>query len=252
MNTLKKQLKEFHHKKEIIPDENKIRITINQSKIAFYNSAKDRTSTYFEFLYQQGNIIQKKWWIIQFLILVVAWIIIYFENSNYLVQRSMGVLAPLFVILIIPELWKNRSTNSMEIEGAAFYSLRQIYIARILLFAIVDITLLSAFWIITAFTTTMKIDEILIQFLLPLIVTCCICFRTLCSKYLTSEYATISLSMLWSAIWIFIILKDDIYMIISTPIWIGITCCSFVYLIYVIRKLLKECEIYWEVNILWN
>lgn len=36
----------------------------------------------------------------------------------------MGVASSLFVILMIPELWKNRSCGCMEIEAASCYSLR--------------------------------------------------------------------------------------------------------------------------------
>ena len=50
------------------------------------------------------------------------------------IQRSMGVIASLFVILIIPELWKNRTFQCMEIEASSYYSLRQVYAARMLLF----------------------------------------------------------------------------------------------------------------------
>lgn len=57
----------------------------------------------------------------------------------------MGAAAPLFALLILPELWKNQSSHTLEIECTTCYSLRQIYGARIFLFALVDITLLSIF-----------------------------------------------------------------------------------------------------------
>mgnify|MGYP006990195710 CR=1 FL=1 len=49
-------------------------------------------------------------------------------------QRILGVVASLFIILIIPELWKNQTYQSMEIEATSYYSLRQIYAARMSLF----------------------------------------------------------------------------------------------------------------------
>ena len=51
----------------------------------------------------------------------------------------MGVVATLFVILIIPELWKNRSCECMEIEATSYYSLKQVYATRMLLFGVTDV-----------------------------------------------------------------------------------------------------------------
>lgn len=58
----------------------------------------------------------------------------------------MGTLAPLFVVLVLPELWKNRSSGALEIECTAYYSLRQIYAARMVLFGLVDLALLTLFF----------------------------------------------------------------------------------------------------------
>lgn len=73
-----------------------------------------------EFLIQQGAYIRKRWWFLQFLTLILLWWIMYSAEGNYYVERSMGVFAPVFVILLIPEFWKNRSSGSEEVEGAAF------------------------------------------------------------------------------------------------------------------------------------
>ena len=66
----------------------------------------------------------------------------------------MGILAPSFVILILPELWKNRSNGAMEVEGATFFSIKNIYAARMLLFGMVDVCLLSVFLITSTFVVT--------------------------------------------------------------------------------------------------
>lgn len=252
MKLLEKQLKEYGKRVIINSDQNHIMQTVICSKEVFYNSLKRQHTSYFEFLYQQAGYIRKRWWIYQILILMLTWIIISETDSSYVIQRSMGVLAPVFVILIVPELWKNRTSSSMEIEGTAFYSLRQIYAARMLLFAFIDVLLLGIFNGMVLITTDIKIDEMLIHFILPLAVTCCICFRTLCSRYLFAEYYAVTLSIFWVAIWTLLVLNESIYSVISMPLWIGMICLAVLYLVYVIRKVLKECENYWEVNITWN
>lgn len=252
MKSLEEQLKEYRMKTVITPQENKVEQTVVQSKKVFYEKSQERKSSYFEFLYQQAGYIQKRWWIFQMCILLVLWWVIHSAESNFYVERSMGVLAAVFVIMVIPELWKNRRFSSMEIEGAAFFSLQQIYTARMFLFAIVDVLLLSVFWGIVSFTVEMKVSEMLLQFFLPMVVTCCICFRTLCSRHWSSEYCAVALSILWVAVWALIILKDSIYTAISVPAWIGISCFAVIYLAYAVGRVLKSCGDYWEVNISWN
>ena len=57
--------------------------------------------------------------------------------SNYTLDikdmmRIMGISATIFVVLIVPEIWKNRRNGAIEIEQASYYTLRQICTARML------------------------------------------------------------------------------------------------------------------------
>ena len=60
--------------------------------------------------------------------------------------RILGILSIVFADLIIPEIWKNQRYSVMEVEGAAFYTLRQICAARILMFAAVDLLMVTVFF----------------------------------------------------------------------------------------------------------
>lgn len=251
MKSLEEQLKDYS-RMTVEPDETKIKHTLEQSKKVFYESLENQTSPYFAFIYQQAGYIKKRWWVLQLFLLLLLWWIIYGERDEAFIQRCMGVLAPAFIILVIPELWKNRSFGAMEVEGAAYYSLRQIYAARMLIFTAVDGTLLGAFTGVMFLTTSIKMEEMLLQFFLPMIVTCCICLRTLYSKYITSEYFAVSLSLLWITVWIFVVLQDSVFREVSVPIWIGIYCVAILYFIYAVRRAVRESENYWEVAVQWN
>ena len=55
--------------------------------------------------------------------------------SNYTsdikdMMRIMGISATIFVVLIVPEIWKNRRNGAIEIEQASYYTLRQICTAE--------------------------------------------------------------------------------------------------------------------------
>lgn len=229
--------------------EESIQKTIQMSKAAFYASEQDRIMPYYEFLLAQFKIIQKRWWGFQFLILLLFWISFRFSVEMEAVQRSMGVTASLFIILVIPELWKNRNSQSMEIEAASYYSLRQIYAARMTLFGIVDVGLITLFCGLASATLNLAMSELLTQFLFPMVVTACICFGFLCSKHYFSEFAAIGMCTIWSVLWWALILNEAIYTWITMPVWIGLIGIGLAFLAFTIHRVLNSCNIYWEVNL---
>lgn len=213
---------------------------------------KESRLSYLEFLYQQSRYIRKRWWVLQAVILIFLWMILEYCNSGYYVQRCMGTAASFLAILLIPELWKNRSCGSMEIEGTSRYSLRQIYAARMVLFAFVDIILLSVFVIAATQTELLSAQAVLFHFLLPFNVTCCICFRTLCSLKFGSEQMALLFCFVWVAVWLLFGVNQPVYEVISMPVLGGLIMLSLIYMAYSARKAWMCCEKQWEGTVSWN
>lgn len=228
--------------------EEAVQRTIQMSKEAFFKSEQEGVLSYREFLWTQLKTIQKRWWIFQLFLLLALWAVLLMIQDDLYIQRSMGVIAALFVILIIPEVWKNRSCQSIEIEAAAYYSLRQIYAARILLFGLVDVFLITIFCGTATLGLHYELSQLLVQFLFPLSVTACICFGTLCSKHSFSENVAIILCVIWSAVWLFIILNETIYTRITFSVWLSLVGMALVYLVWVIFRILNNCNKFWEVS----
>lgn len=239
---LNEKLMTYKNKMTVKPQEEKIQETIYKSKKAFFAAEQKRLLSYHEFLWEQLKVIQKKWWILQLLLLLGLWTLLLSVQDDIYTKRSMGVIASLFVILIIPELWKNRSCQCMEIEAASYYSLRQVYAARMLLFGITDIFLVTIFCGTASAGLHFELTELMIQFLFPLCVTACICFGILCSKYAFSETVAIALCILWSGVWLFVILNEAIYARITLPIWYSLFGLAFAFLVFVIFRTLKYCN----------
>lgn len=233
-------------------DEDRIRRTVGMSVNAFYENQEQREMTYMEFLWLQAKYIQKRWWGIQLLLLMLLWSGMYFIQSVNFIRRGAGVVLPLFVILAAPELWKNINSGSTEIENASFFTLRQVYAARLTVFAAADLLLLTAFGAVTAATVNVTLWEVLIHFMLPLIVTCCICFRTLYSRRFNSEYLAIALCLIWSVLWLGIVENLRLYETLSAPVWLGMLTFSLAYLILTVKQLLKNCRTYEEDKIIWS
>lgn len=248
--TLEERLRAYGNSQDT--SEEQIQKTIQISKEALYKSEMEIPMSDLAFLYQQAGFVQKRWWLIQGFVLAVLWGLLYISRNMHYMQRCMGIIAPLFVVLVIPELWKSQNNLSMEIEGASYFSIRKIYAARMLLFTLADIVLLSAFFLVSTITLKLTIMQLVIQFFLPMNVTYCICFRNLCSCKNGSDYSAFGMILIWTALWLLIVLNEKVYEQISFPVWVGILGFSVTYLAYCIHRVWKSCGQYLEVNSSWN
>ena len=237
---------------DISCDEAKIQQTIEVSRAAFIAGESERDMSNMDFLYQQSRYIKKHWWLMQAALLLAVCVLLHLSESGFSIRRSLGVAAPLFVILILPELWKNRSCDAMEVEGTTFFTIRQIYAARLTLFAGVDLLLLTVFFFGASFFARVTVWELLIQFVLPFNVTCCICFRSLYNSRAGSEVFSILLCSVWTGLWVLIVLSDAVYDAISVPVWIGLLAASFAYLGYSIHRGQNTFYKTWEAKPSWN
>lgn len=245
---LEEQLMNYRKVVQAEAEEEKIWETISKSKEIFYAIEQEKMLSYHEFLGAQSKLIQKRWWIFQLLLLCILGTTLISTYEDTYIQRGMGVMSSLFVILIIPEFWKNRSYRCMEIEESSYYSLRQIYAARMVLFGIVDILLLTVFCATVTIGWHFELDKLLVQFLLPMIVTACICFGTLCSKYILNETVAIALCIAWSGLWSLITLNEKTYAMITLPIWLALMTFALVFLCITVYRTLNNCNKYWEVD----
>ncbi len=247
-----KRIKDFCKKQsECVIDEAMISRAAELSKAAFYEAEEKRGLSRLEFLYQQSRYIRKYLWAVQAVLLFILWWILKNSVNFFINSRSLGVAAPLFVVLLVPELWKNRSYASMEVEGTTYYNLREIYAARLTIFGLVDLVLLSTFLAAASFTARMGIWEFIVQFFIPFNVSCCICFGTLYSKMESSETFAVGWCVLWIFIWVQVVLSERIYNAISAPVWAVILVASLFYLVYSIVRGQKNLEKVWEASS-WN
>ena len=238
--------------KDTVCREEAIQETIRRSKAAFFEAEGARPLSRWEFLLQQSRYIQKHWWLLQGGLLILLWCVLRSADSSQYMQRSLGVAGPLFALLALPELWKNRSCNAMEVEGAALYSLRQIYAARLTLFIGMDVLLLSSFFLAARWSGTVTVWELLVEFLLPCNVSCCICFSCLYSPRFSSETLCLVLCGIFAAFWETLLLRDAIYRAVSPVLWAAMLAGSFLLLIRCIRKGQAVLYNVWEVKPIWN
>lgn len=232
-------------------DERKIQETIAVSKEAFLAGEAERTVSHLEFLYRQSQYIQKRWWLLQGLLLSFTCLLLQGTQAVSVVRRILGVAGPMFAILLYPEIWKNRSFDALEVEGTTVFTLRALYAARLTLFAGVDGAMLTAFYAGASLLCRITLWEMLTQFLLPFNVTCCICFGTLYSRRVHSQAFSLLLCVLWAGIWSMLILNDYVFRAISVPMWVLMLAASSGFLGYTLCRGQKQWQSILEVKPLW-
>ena len=232
-------------------NEEKMMETIAVSKTAFLSGEAEKMVSPGEFLFLQSSLIQKRWWCLQGLLLAFVCLFLCHMETDYLIRRALGLAGPLFVILILPELWKNRNFDAMEVECTTYYTIRSIYAARLTLFAGVDLLFLSAFFAVASMFAKITVWEMLIQFVLPFNVTCCICFRTLYAKRIRSEALALLLCILWTGIWAILIMSNSVYSVISVPVWIAALAASVLGMRHTLCQGKEKWQQTLEVKPLW-
>ena len=232
-------------------NEERVMETIAVSKSSFLSGEAEHMVSPGEFLFLQSSLIQKRWWFLQGLLLAFVCLFLCHMETDYLIRRALGLAGPLFVILILPELWKNRNFDAMEVECTTYYTIRSIYAARLALFAGVDLLLLSAFFAVASVFAKITVWEMLIQFVLPFNVTCCICFRTLYAKRIRSEALAMLLCILWTGVWAMLIMSNSVYSAISVPMWIAALAASALGMCYALCQGKEKWQQTLEVKPLW-
>lgn len=221
--------------------------TIRVSKAAFWKGEAEQDVTWWEFLYQQSFYVKKIWWLLQAGVLLFLWLFLKLSEGDYYTGRCMGVLSPVFVILILPELWKNDTSRSLEVESAALFSLRKIVAARMVLFGMVDLVLLTVFLTVSTVSLGLSSMELIVEFLLPMLVTCCICFHMFGSH--RGIAPSLFACLFWLSVWTLVVLREDVYCAVSTPVWIGAVVLSILYLCYCVARMWRDAEYYYQYNL---
>lgn len=236
---------------DISPEEDRIKETIRLAGRAFYEGQGDERLSYFEFLWFQGRFIKKRWWLLQAALLCLLWLLMAGGNGQGQIHREAAILIPAFAVVVIPELWKNVRSQAMEIESASYFTLRQVNCARLTLFAIVDLTLLSLFILSGAVVWHLTLLEIVTQFLVPFLSTCGIYLTIFCNRSLNSELLAVSLCLLWTAVWYFVVMDDGVYKTISLPLWMAAFVLSAAFVAAALCRIFKDSHQEWPVNARW-
>ena len=224
--------------------EEHLRATVTAARARFIQAEAETPLPFYAFLRSQLQLIHKRWWLAQGILLVVLALSLP-SLTTFALCRSLAVSAALFVILLVPECAKNRTYDCLEIEATTYYSLRHIYTARLLLFGLVDIVLITGFCCAAAWVYALPFFTLLTQFLLPLTVTAGLCFAILANRRGNGPFAIV-VCLLTSGVWWLLLLNDRLYQAITMPIWLTLFVVSLAFLMFVTHRWMTASTKQWE------
>ena len=238
------------HLNQEIPayDEKKMMETIDAAKKEYRRQMLLEPMNRGEFLFQQMLSLSKRYWLTQLVVFFAAAFSLGFGGISKNKMSYCAIYAPLLIVFSIPELWKNISTNTYEVENTTYFDLRKLYLSRLVLVGMLDLILLTILTVITAQTGGFSLYESAIYFFVPFNVNCCICFSLLWSKRkICSELLAVGSCISGSVFW-YVLVKDyHVYELLQTRTWYVLLILSLGYLIFAGKRIVECSRCYLEV-----
>lgn len=226
--------------------------TIRRSREAYRNHMLHTPVSSFEFLIGQILTVRSRYWIMQLILLMVVVVSLILMQQNRFKINSyeyFAIMAPLTVICSIPELWRNLSSGSYEVENTTFYDLRKVYFARLVLVGMMDLILLTVLVIGVSNISNGSVYDSILYFFVPFNLNCSVCFFLLCSpKRLHSQSVAIGCCGMIGIGWYTMMNQLRLYEWIQKKVWIGLLAGSFLFLSYVCVRSIKMSRFYCEME----
>lgn len=243
---LEHSLFEYGAANSLKPDEFQIRRTVERAARALSAAGDSGMLSYMEFFWIQVRMIRKRWWILQAFLLFGVWKLLSLSDASPHIQRGLGIAAALFIVLMMPELWKNRCSNSMEIEEAAYYSLKQVYSVRLIAFGLIDVFMLTIFCLITVNTQDVSMYSLLKQFVFPMVMSTAICFGIFCGRKHYDEVPAMFACITVNSIWTLAVMNGKLYAVMTPPLWAGLFTIASIFIIFSVWRMLSGQSRSWE------
>ncbi len=106
---LKKQCTKREYDKEISQ-------IVKKAGNVLYEQAEKNMLSYHQFLNIQLKQIQKRWWVLQAFLLIMICFWIHSDRDGYYANRSLGIAGAMFIIFLVPELWKNEKISALRLK----------------------------------------------------------------------------------------------------------------------------------------
>lgn len=240
----------IHLDKEIPAyDEDKMMQTIEAAKKVYRTKMYIEPMNRWEFLFQQMLLLSKTYWLTQLIVFFAATLSLRSMNLDIRNKISYcAIYAPLLIVFSIPELWKNISNKTYEVENTTYFDLRKVYLSRLLLVGMLDLILATILTVITMRASGFSMYEAVIYFFVPFNFNSCICFSLLGSKrVMFSKLLTIGACISGAVLWYQLVKDYHVYELLQIRTWYVLLVLSFGYLVFSGKRIVESSRSYLEV-----
>ncbi len=222
----------------------KLEETIVLSKRILMEREKEKEAGMFEFIFGQMRFISKGTWAVK----AVVFLGMFFAlcgirpRGGKGAEQMMAVAASLLVLTAMPEIWKNIRYQALDVEGCTRFGLKKAYLARFLLLGMTDLCMATFFVLCTNRWLSSSFYQIALWLLVPYNSMLMVCLSIMAFGKRGSESMAEVGGALWMAAVFWLTGYWHIYEKVQLFMWGILLAASYVYLIFVIGRIVKSAN----------
>lgn len=230
----------------------KLEETIALSKRILMEREKEKEAGMLEFIFGQMRFISKGTWAVKAVVFLGMFLALYGIRPQKGAEQMMAVAASLLVLTAMPEIWKNIRYQALDVEGCTRFGLKKAYLARFLLLGMTDLCMATFFVLCTNRWLSSSFYQIALWLLVPYNSMLMVCLSIMAWGKRGSESMAEAVGALWMAAVFWLTGYLQIYEKVQLFMWGILLLFSYVYIGFVIGKIVKNANGLSEVEYVRN
>lgn len=222
----------------------KLEETIVLSKRILMEREKEKEAGMLEFVFGQMRFISKGTWAVKAVVFLGMFFALYGirPRGGKGAEQMMAVAASLLVLTAMPEIWKNIRYQALDVEGCTRFGLKKAYLARFLLLGMTDLCMATFFVLCTNRWLSSSFYQIALWLLVPYNSMLMVCLSIMAWGKRGSESMAEAGGALWMAAVFWLTGYLQIYEKVQLFMWGILLLFSYVYIGFVIGKIVKNAN----------
>lgn len=218
--------------------------TIALSKRIVMEREKEKETGMLEFVFGQMRFISKGTWAVKAVVFVGMFLALYGirPQGGKGAEQMAAIAASLLVLTAMPEIWKNIRYQAVDVESCTRFGLKKAYLARFLLLGMTDLCMATVFVLCTNRWLSSPFYQMAIWLLVPYNSMLMVCLSVMAFGKRGSESMAEAGGALWMAVVFWLTGYLQIYEKVQLFMWGILLVLSYVYLGFVIGKIMKNAN----------
>lgn len=232
----------------------KLEETITLSKRILMEREKEKETGMLAFIFGQMRFISKGTWAVKAFVFLGMFFSLYVirPEGGKSAEQMMAVASSLLVLTAMPEIWKNIRYRAVDVESCTRFGLKKAYLARFLLLGMTDLCMATFFVLCANRWISSSFYQIAVWLLVPYNSMLMICLSIMAFGKRGSESMAEAGGALWMAVVFWLTGYWHIYEKVQLFMWGILLAASYVYLIFVIGRIVKSANRLSEVEYVRN